>query len=85
MVNRETTCGYWDHPLHFIEDGELDLRFLQFFDWWDLGFRDFEHYRVRIVGSERHPSLIGRDALVPVGSAIKVLHDPSGLGPAGGG
>ena len=74
MVNRELTGGYWNDPL---EEGDLDLRFIHFFDWWTLGFRNFELYRVRIVASERYPRVVGKDALVPVGTAIKVLHDPT--------
>src|SRR5262249_1080570 len=44
MVNRGLDTGYWDDPLRVIEKGELDLRFLQFFDWWLLGFREFGLY-----------------------------------------
>jgi hypothetical protein len=73
MINRTGASGYWDDPVTRIEKGECDLRFIQFFDWWDLGFRDFAFYRVRIVGSSRYPHLVGRDALVPVSSSVRVL------------
>jgi hypothetical protein len=69
MVNRVEETGYWDDPLRTVEKGQLDLRFLQFFDWSDLSFRDFAFYRVRIVGAEGHQHLLGRDALLPVGRA----------------
>ena len=75
MVNRTGTSGYWDDPVTAIERGDCDLRFIQFFDWWDLGFRDFAFYRVRIVASPRHPHLVGRDALVPVTSSVKIFCD----------
>ncbi len=75
-VNRsaEMTSGYWDDPVNRVEPDALDLRFGQYFDWWQLGFRDFAYYRVRIEGSRPHPGLIGRDALVPVGPGVKVVH-----------
>jgi len=75
MVNRTGTSGYWDDPVTSIEHGDCDLRFIQFFDWWDLGFRDFAFYRVRIVASPRYPHLVGRDALVPVTSSVKMFCD----------
>ena len=59
---------------YFWKD-EFDMRFIHFFDWMSIGFRDFAYYKVRIVGSQKHPHLIGRDALVPVGPGIIVLHD----------
>src|SRR5436309_659972 len=38
-VNRsaEVTSGYWDDPVDRVEQGALDLRFIQYFDWWELG------------------------------------------------
>jgi len=75
MINRETDGGYWDHPLTFVESGDLDLRFVQYFDWASLGFRDFAYYRVRIVGSTKHPDLAGKDALVPAGLGVKIYSE----------
>jgi len=83
MVNRTGTSGYWDDPVTAIERGDCDLRFIQFFDWWDLGFRDFAFYRVRIVASARYPHLVGRDALVPVTSSVKVFYDTATSGGPG--
>jgi hypothetical protein len=75
MVNRRAGTGYWDDPLKFIEPGELELRFMQFFDWSLLGFREFALYRARIIGSTKHPHLVGRDALLPVGTSIRVFEE----------
>jgi hypothetical protein len=78
MDNVRTGSGtYWDDPVRCIEAGECDLRFIQFFDWWDLGFRDFAFYKVRIVGSSRYAHLVGRDALLPVTSSVKVFCEPA--------
>jgi hypothetical protein len=78
LVNRTGSSGYWDDPVTAIQQGDCDLRFIQFFDWWDLGVRDFQYYKVRIVGSSRYPHLVGRDALVPVTSHIKVFREDAG-------
>lgn len=75
LINRTGQSGYWDDPVTRLEKGDCDLRFIQFFDWWDLGFRDFAYYRVRIASSSRYPHLVGRDALLPVGSSVKVICD----------
>jgi hypothetical protein len=70
-INRETSSGYWDFPV--VDPGDLELHFLQFFDWWELGHRDFAYYRVRIAASESYPALVGKDALVRVGEGVQVL------------
>jgi len=73
MVNRSQDSGYWDDPLRSVGRGELELQFSRFFDWQVLGFREFGLYRARIVGSEQHPHLVGRDALLPVGASVRVM------------
>jgi hypothetical protein len=75
LVNRTGAGTYWDDPVTRIEAGDCELRFIQFFDWSALDFRDFAFYRARIVGSSRYPHLVGRDALLPVSSSVKVLYE----------
>jgi hypothetical protein len=75
LVNRTGAGTYWDDPMTRIEAGDCELRFIQFFDWSDLDFRDFAFHRARIVGSSRYPHLVGRDALLPVSSSVKVLYE----------
>jgi hypothetical protein len=75
LINRTGASGYWDDPVTQLEKGDCELRFIQFFDWWVLGFRDYAFYRVRIVASPRYPHLVGRDALVPVTSSVKIFCD----------
>jgi hypothetical protein len=65
LVNRTGTSGYWD-----------DLRFIWFFDWSELDFRDFQYCRVRIVASSRYPHLVGRDALLPVTDNVRMFCEP---------
>lgn len=74
LVNRGKSGPYWDAPLRHVVKGELELRFIHYFDWGVLEFRDYAFYLTRIVGSEEHPEVVGRDALVPVVSAVKVYH-----------
>ena len=83
MINRTGDSGYWDDPVTQLEKDDCELRFIQFFDWWDLGFRDFAFYRVRIVASPRYPHLVGRDALVPVTSSVKIFCDTATSGGPG--
>ena len=72
LINRDLGSGYWDFPIPAVNPGELELHFLQYFDWWDLGHKDLAFYRVRIAGSRSYPAIIGKDALVRVGEGIRV-------------
>ena len=68
MINREPQqrSGYWDHPVAMVAAGQADLRFVQFFDWDELGARDFELVEVVIDRFDDHADLPGRSALVSV-------------------
>jgi hypothetical protein len=74
MVNRGVNTGYWDDPLRDASSDDLDLRFVQFFDWSSREYRDFALYRARIVASVPYPKVVGRDVLVPADTATKVLY-----------
>ena len=64
-INREMkNHGYLDYPVKSINSEEAKLRFIDFFDFDKLGFRDFEYCRVKIVASSDNPDLVGRIALV---------------------
>lgn len=65
QVNREIDkSGYWDFPINFIRPTDVDLRFIDFFDYNMMGFREFKYCHVRIIGSDKYQELIGRDALL---------------------
>jgi len=69
MVNREAVtqgCGYWDHPVNRVNPDDVDLRFIDFFDWEQSGFIDFQYYLVNVESSSRHPEIVGHRALVEV-------------------
>ena len=78
QINREISSGYWDHPINQVEENDIDMRFIHYFDWWNVGHRDFEYFQVLIVSSTAHPELNGRHALVkPLG--LKVMFDDNVL------
>lgn len=56
--------GYWDYPINLVKSNEFEMRFIDFFDFDLLGFRDFQYCRVRIIQSNLNPDLIGHDALL---------------------
>ena len=57
--------GYWDHPVNWIPPEQKQIIHpICFFDFDTLGWRTIQYYRVRIVDSESHPGLNGRDALI---------------------
>lgn len=65
MVNRSLPAsGYWDHPIKVIMASDVDLAFIEFFDWDAYESKDMRYYRVRIVNSTSKPDLVGRDALI---------------------
>ena len=66
LINRNEGewSGYWDHPVKWIEDTGTQLLFVDFFDWDDRSFRDFQYCLVRVEKFEQHPELTGRYALV---------------------
>ena len=73
-INRSLPpTGYWDDPVNTIMTEEADLRLIRYFDFDVLSYRDLEYYLVRITRFDKHPHLVGRNALVHV-SETKVLH-----------
>ena len=74
FINRRDS-GSWDDKVKYINEGEAELRLIDYFDFDKLGTRDFEYYQVRITRFDNHPELVGRNALVRVRDA-KVLHNP---------
>jgi len=79
MISRHKPAGgYWDHPVCRLGPKD-DLRFIDFFDFDQSGFLDFQYYRVSINGSDA-ADLVGRDALIEVQYAHVYVEDPAGSG-----
>lgn len=55
---------YWDDPISEVKASEVELHFLDYFDWNDMDYSDFRYYRVRIAAFPSQPHLIGREALL---------------------
>jgi hypothetical protein len=60
---------YWDHAVNRVGPNDVDLRFIDFFDWDETGHIDFRFYLVKIEGSIKYPTLIGHRALLEVSDA----------------
>jgi hypothetical protein len=65
FINRDLPrSGYWDYLLSVVRPTDVDLRLLRFFDFDQIGYRDFKYYEVLIAASETHPEVVGRAALI---------------------
>lgn len=60
----EVPKGLWDDPVNRVASGDAALHFLAFFDWNQLDYRDLQYYHVSIAAFDKHPHLIGREALI---------------------
>jgi hypothetical protein len=75
FINRDLPrSGYWDHPVSRVRPEEVELHLLRFFDFDELGYRDFRYFEVVIHASTKYPEIVGRSALIEVEHA-KVLFD----------
>jgi hypothetical protein len=73
-INRDIPrTGYWDHPVAEVRPDDVELHFLRFFDWDELGHRDFAYYEV-MVHASRIAEIVGRAALIKCAYA-RVLYD----------
>lgn len=55
---------YWDDPTKEVKAADAELHFLDYFDWDDTAYIDFQYYRVRIAAFPSQPHLLGREALL---------------------
>ena len=77
FINREMTrSGYWDHPINALRAEEATLQVMRFFDFGQLGWRDFRYFEVMITASRTCPEIVGRVALVDV-DHVRVEFDPA--------
>lgn len=65
FINRDLPrSGYWDHPVSRVRPSEIELHLLRFFDFDEIGYRDFRYYEVAIHASSAYPDTVGRAALI---------------------
>ena len=65
LINRDLPrCGYWDHPVSRVRPGDVELHLLRFFDFDEIGCRDYEYLEVVVHASSTYPDIVGRAALI---------------------
>jgi hypothetical protein len=75
FINRDLPrSGYWDHPVSRVRSDEVELHLLRFFDFDQLGYRDFRYFEVVVHALTKYPDIIGRAALIEFEHA-RVLFD----------
>lgn len=70
---------YWDDPVCQVKASDVRLHFLDYFDWDQMNYLDFQYYRVRIAAFASNPHLIGREALLESHHAKVFVSAPSGI------
>jgi hypothetical protein len=67
--------GYWDQESDLCVQGDdIQLKFLDYFDWSQQPVKDFQYYRCKIVQFPNHIEYEGREALIEVLNA-KVVYE----------
>jgi len=75
MVSRTPGhSGYWDHRVDRLGPND-DLRFIDFFDFGQAGYLDFQYFHVAVASSPRHPEIAGHEAVVEVQYADVFVDD----------
>jgi hypothetical protein len=72
--DREHDSGYWDYPPHRVAPPDVSLRFVRWFDFDELAFRDLRHFLVRIASASRN-DIVGRAALIECDYAAVLLDE----------
>ena len=78
LINRDLPrSGYWDHPISEVRPDDVELHLLRFFDFDELGFRDYRYFEVFIHSSPTYPDIVGRVALIEVQHAKVLFTKPA--------
>jgi hypothetical protein len=75
MIHRPRSTDqnrYWDDSVDQVPQSSTSLLYIDYFDWDQMGYIDFEYYRVKIARFDTQPQVVGREALVKVHHA-KIL------------
>lgn len=79
LINRDSPrSGYWDHPVSRVRPSDVDLHMLRFFDFDQLGYRDYRYFEALIHASPKYPDIIGRVALIEFANAKVLFSKPAG-------
>ena len=78
LINRDLPrSGYWDHPISEVRPDDVELHLLRYFDFDELGFRDYRYFEVFIRSSPTYPDIVGRVALIEVHHAKVLFNKPA--------
>ena len=78
LIESPEKSGIWKTMQGPFKADDVNLSLLDFFDWQQLGWRDFRYFLVHVKALPAHPSLIGCCGLVEVGD-VDVLWEPPGI------
>jgi hypothetical protein len=77
-LNRPEEPGrLWGNPTVVLEEQPIKLRFMAFFDWYQMSTRDFVLLKVLIEQFDGMPELVGRHGLIEL-SACSIWVDQEG-------
>ena len=65
----------WDQEPGWVARDDMELEFVDFFDWGRLNYWDLQFYLVQIAQAGKHPHLVGRMALIAVDHAVILIAD----------
>ncbi|HSI86800.1 MAG: hypothetical protein ACAI35_17445 [Candidatus Methylacidiphilales bacterium] len=66
--------GYWDHPVDTTDGSDIYLRFLDYFDWDELGPRDMTYYKCEILDFPSQDHLRHHYALLLVDYGVPAIN-----------
>ncbi len=58
-----------------LETPDIELHLIDYFDWDERGYRDYQYYRTRIISYPANPPLVGADVLIEVWQAKIYFYD----------
>jgi hypothetical protein len=67
LINRPSDdgAGYWDQEMDMsVSESDIQLEFLDYFDFSKYPVKDFQFYRCRILQFPKHAEYEGREALI---------------------
>lgn len=78
LTNSSVTAGVWtwQHPVMWATSLEVDLRFIDYFDFAQMGFLDLHYYRALVRSWPTHPDVVGCELLLEVQHASVMLDYP---------